>query len=103
MFECVGWAKTAAASKNIEYTYYYSPKKYGEDWDTAYSSLVSGDLALYSTQDYRDNLRFQLSINTAGFEAYDVVESKISRTAPSANNLSGDYYFEKLRIWIPRV
>jgi hypothetical protein len=103
MLECVGWAKTAAASKNIEYTYYYSPKKYGEDWDTDYSSLVSGDLALYSTQDYRDNLRFQLSINTAGFEAYDVVESKISRTAPSANNLSGDYYFEKLRIWIPRV
>jgi hypothetical protein len=103
MLECVGWAKTAAASKNIEYTYYYSPKKYGEDWDTAYSSLVSGDLALYSTQDYRDNLRFQLSINTAGLEAYDVVESKIARTAPSANNLSGDYYFEKLRIWIPRV
>jgi len=103
MLECVGWAKTAAASKNIEYTYYYSPKKYGEDWDTAYSSLVSGDLALYSTQDYRDNLRFQLSMNTAGLEAYDVVESKIARTAPSANNLSGDYYFEKLRIWIPRV
>jgi len=65
--------------------------------------LVSGDLALYSTQDYRDNLRFQLSINTAGLEAYDVVESKIARTAPSANNLTGDYYFEKLRIWIPRV
>jgi len=103
MLECVGWAKTAAASKNIEYTYYYSPKKYGEDWDTAYSNIVSGDLALYSTQDYRDNLRFQLSINTAGFEPYDVVESKISRTAPSANNLTGDYYFEKLRIWIPRV
>jgi len=103
MLECSGWAKTAAASKNIEYTYYYSPKKYGEDWDTAYSSLVSGDLALYSTQDYRDNLRFQLSINTAGLEAYDVVESKLSRTAPSADNLSGDYYFEKLRIWIPRV
>jgi hypothetical protein len=103
MLECVGWAKTAAASKNIEYTYYYSPKKYGEDWDTAYSNIVSGDLALYSTQDYRDNLRFQLSINTAGFEPYDVVESKIARTAPSANNLSGDYYFEKLRIWIPRV
>ena len=103
MLECVGWAKTAAASKNIEYTYYYSPKKYGEDWDTAYSNVVSGDLALYSTQDYRDNLRFQLSINSMGLEAYDVVESKIARTAPSANNLSGDYYFEKLRIWIPRV
>lgn len=103
MLECVGWAKTAAASKNIEYTYYYSPKKYGEDWDTAYSNIVSGDLALYSTQDYRDILRFQLSINTMGVEAYDVVESKIARTAPSANNLSGDYYFEKLRIWIPRV
>jgi hypothetical protein len=103
MLECVGWAKTAAASKNIEYTYYYSPKKYGEDWDTAYSNIVSGDLALYSTQDYRDNLRFQLSINTMGVEAYDVVEGKISRTAPSMNNLSGNYYFEKLRIWIPRV
>jgi hypothetical protein len=103
MLECIGWAKTAAASKNIEYTYYYSPKKYGEDWDTAYSSLVSGDLALYSTQDYRDILRFQLSINTMGVEAYDVVESKIARTAPSANNLTGDYCFEKLRIWIPRV
>jgi len=103
MLECVGWAKTAAASKNIEYTYYYSPKKYGEDWDTAYSNVVSGDLALYSTQDYRDNLRFQLSINSMVLEAYDVVESKIARTAPSANNLTGDYYFEKLRIWIPRV
>lgn len=103
LIECVGWAKTAAANKNIEFTYYYSPSKYGEDWDSAYSNVVSGNLALYSTQDYRDNLRFQLSINTAGFEAYDVVESKISRTAPSTNNLSGDYYFEKLRIWIPRV
>lgn len=103
MLECVGWAKTAAASKNIEYTYYYSPHKYGEDWDSSYSNVVSGDLALYSTQDYRDNFRFQLSINTMGVEAYDVVESKIARTAPSANNLTGDYYFEKLRIWIPRV
>ena len=103
LIECSGWAKTAAASKNIEYTYYYSPKKYGEDWDSSYSNVVSGDLSTYSTQDYRDNHRFQLSINTLGVEPYDIVESKISRTAPSANNLSGDYYFEKVRIWIPRV
>jgi len=103
MIEVVGFPKTVAASKNVEFTYYYSCGNHDESWDVAYSNLISGDLPCINTAKDRHIFRFQKDIYTISPALFDVVESKISRTAPSANNLAGDFYFEKLRIWIPRV
>ena len=103
MIEAVCFPKTAAASKNIQLKYYYSCGNHGESWDLAYSYTVSGDLALINTANDRHIFRFQYPIKLMSPELFDVVESKISRIAPSANNLAGDLYLEKVRIWIPRV
>jgi len=103
MVEVVGFPKTVAASKNVEFTYYYSCGNHDESWDTAYSNFISGDLSCINTAKDRHIFRFQKDIYTIAPALYDVVESKISRTAPSANNLEGDFYLEKIRIWIPRV
>ena len=103
LIEAVCFPKTAAASKNIQLKYYYSCGNHDESWDLVYSDVSSGDLALINTDKDRHVFRFQLSVNTMSPALYDVVESKISRIAPSANNLAGDLYFEKLRIWIPSL
>jgi hypothetical protein len=103
MIEAVCFPKTAAASKNIQLKYYYSCGNHDESWDLAYSYTVSGDLALINTANDRHIFRFQYPINLMSPELFDVVESKISRIAPSRNNLAGDLYLEKVRIWIPRV
>ena len=103
MIEVVGFPKTVAASKNVEFTYYYSCGNHDESWDTAYSNFISGDLACINTAKDRHIFRFQRDIYTIAPALFDVIESKISRTAPSANNLAGNFYLEKIRIWIPRV
>lgn len=103
MIEAVCFPKTAAASKNIQLKYYYSCGNHDESWDLAYSYTVSGDLALINTANDRHIFRFQYPINLMSPELFDVVESKISRIAPSRNNLAGNLYLEKVRIWIPRV
>lgn len=100
-FETYGYAKTAAASKNIEWTFYHSAKADGENWDAAYSSKVSGDLATDSTQDQLDYFTWTETVSNLSWTANDHQRWKLGRTQPSANNLVGDYRFIGFGIRIP--
>jgi len=100
-FEAYGYAVTAALSKNIELTFYHSAKSGGENWDAAYSSVISGDLATDDSQDPLDYFTWTEDIGTLGWSANDLVRIKLSRTAPTSDNLSGDWGLTHFRILIP--
>lgn len=102
-FYIEGYAVTAVASKNVEFTFYHSAKADGESWDAAFSSKVSGDLATDGTQDQMDFFSFTETVSNLGWTAGDQVRIKLSRTAPSADNLSGDYGLTHFRISVPRA
>ncbi len=102
-FETFGYAVVAAASKNIELTFYHSAKTDAENWDAAFSSKVSGDLATDPTQDQLDLFSWTETIANLGWAAGDHVRIKLSRTAPSVNNLVGDYGVTHFRLKIPRA
>ena len=101
--ETYGMAITAAASKNVEFTFYHSAKADGEDIDAAYSTEVSGDLATDSTQDNLDRFTFTETVSNLGWAANDNVRIKLGRTPASANELSGDYGLISGKIIIPRA
>ncbi len=102
-FELYGYAVAAAASKNVEFTIYHSAKNDGENWDAAFSSKVSGDLATDSTQDQLDSFSWNETVATLGWAADDHVRIKLGRTAPSVNNLPGDWGLTHFRLKIPRA
>lgn len=102
-FETYGYAVTAAASKNVEFTFDHCSKADGESWDAAFTSEVSGDLACDATQDQLDRFTWTETVSNLGWSANDQCRFKLSRTAPSTNNLSGDYGLTHFRILIPRA
>lgn len=101
-FEAYGYARTAVAAKNIELNVYHSAKTDAENWDAAYASLDSGDLALDGTQDQLDHLTFTETVANLGWAANDHIRIKLSRIAPSEANLSGDWCLTHFRIRMPR-
>jgi hypothetical protein len=101
-FETYGYSVTAAASKNIELKFYHSPVSNGEDIDASYSFIVSTDKSVSGTQDYVDRITWSGLVSTLGWTANEQVRIKLSRIAPSVNNLSGDYGITHFRITIPR-
>jgi hypothetical protein len=102
-FEAYGYAVTAAASKNIELTFDHCSKADGETWDDSFTSEVSGDLAVEATQDFLSRHTWTETVANLGWAANDQCRFKLSRTAPSANNLSGDYGLTHFRVLIPRA
>ena len=102
-FEVVGYAVTAAASKNIEMKLYHSAKADGESWDAAYSNKESGDKALDATQDRLDIFTWTETVSNLGWAASDSVRIKLSRIDASADDLVGDYGVVHFRIVVPRA
>ena len=102
-FELYGYSITAAASKNVEFTLYHSARQNAEDWDDAYSSKISGDLATNSSQDSLSRFTWTETISNLGWTANDQVRIKLGRTAPSVNNLVGDYGITHFKIIVPRA
>jgi len=100
-FEAYGYSVAAATGKNIELKFYHSPKQQSESWDAAYSSKESGDLATNSTQDVLNKFTWTETIANLGWVANDQVRIKLSRIAPSVNNLSGDWGLTHFRIILP--
>lgn len=98
-----GYAKTAVASKNIKLKLYHSAKNDGENWDAAHSNKQSGDLACDGTQDQLDKFEWSETVSNLGWTADDLVRIKLSRIAPSADNLSGDWGLTHFRLKIPRA
>lgn len=103
-FEAYGYPTTWVTGKNIELKFYHSAKADDENWDAAYSNKESGDLAINTSgQDVLDRFTFTESISTLGWTANDQVRIKLSRIAPSANNLSGDWRLTHFRVIVPRA
>ncbi len=99
-FEAYGYAVTAAASKNIELKFYHSAKANGENWDAAYSSKESGDLAIDGTQDQIDRSTWTETIANLGWSSNDQIRIKLSRIDASTDDLSGDYGVTHFKITI---
>lgn len=100
-FEAIGYAVTAVSSKNIKLKFYYSAQADGESWDTAFSSVSSGDLACSGTQDQINLFSWNETVSNLGWAADDFVRFMVSRITPSSNNLSGDWGLLLFRITIP--
>lgn len=83
-------AATAAASKNVEFRLSYIPLNGGEDFDVAYTTVDSGDVAINATQDHQTELTFTFAASTLASD--DQFEGMISRIAASSNDLTGDAY-----------
>lgn len=97
------YAATAAASKNVELEFEHIGLENSESWDQALVAVNSGDLAMDATQDDLTMKTWTVLNSTAGWEKGDYVEARLSRTAPSANNLSGDLYVVAFAIELPRA
>lgn len=104
-FRTYSMAATAAASKNVEYTFEHLALNDAEDFDptSPFTSEVSGDLAVDSTQDNIQEDTWTETISNLGWAANDIVIFRLSRTAPSTNNLSGDLYLFSFTVEIPRT
>jgi len=104
-FETYGHAVTSVADKKVQLKFYHCAKAAGESWDAAFASKVSGDKDCDSTQDEKglDHFTWTETIANLGWAANDFVRIKLSRIAPSENNLSGDYGIFHFRVKIPRT
>ncbi len=94
---------TPSTTTKIEMTVRVSSKTAGESWDAAFTTTVSGDLTLKTTQDAFDHHSFTVIASTLGIAANDDVRYKFSRTAPASLNLSGDYGVIYGAIRLPRT
>lgn len=102
-FRAYGYSVTAAASKNIELRLGHSARADAETWDNAYTDEDSGDEAVSSTQDQWDLIEWTETVANLAWAAKDHVRFQLSRIAPTANNLSGDWGLTHFEIVIPRT
>lgn len=100
-FIAKGYAKTAAASKNIKLRLGHSAVLAGETFDKAYTDEDSGDLATDSTQDNMDRLTWTETVSNLTWIAGEEIRLQLSRIAPGANNLVGDYGLTSFTLKIP--
>lgn len=96
------YAATAAASKNVELEFEHRAIDNSESWDQTYTAENSGDISIDATQDDITEATWTETVSNLTWAANDLVLAKLSRTAPSANNLSGDLYVIGFRVEIPR-
>lgn len=101
-FEITGFAVTATASKNVEFTTSISAAGDSEDWDVAFNTYAY-QFVTDSTQGSLDIVSFTRTYAQMGVAAGDHLRMKLGRTPASANELSGDYAFKNLRITLPRT
>lgn len=95
------YAKTAAASKNVELRFGHVARNDSEAFDTAYTNEDSGDKAIDATQGDLTEITWTETVSNLGWAASDQVYFRISRIDASANDLSGDMYWETFAIEIP--
>lgn len=104
-FESYGYAvaATPTTTGKIELTVRHSAKTDDESWDAAYTTTISGDLTLNTTQDALDRHTWTGTLATLGWAANDHVRVKLSRSAPTTQNQSGDFGLTHFRVRIPRT
>ena len=97
------YAATATASKNVELEFEHRAIDNSESWDQTYTAENSGDISIDATQDDITEATWTETISNLGWAANDLILAKLSRTQPSANDLSGDLYIIGFRVEIPRT
>jgi len=102
-FALVGWAKTAAAGKNVKFRVKQLVLSSGAgSVDTAYSTASdSGDLACNATQNRPVIYTWTATVSSLGWSAGQRVRLAISRIAPSSNNLTSDFLVESFEVRVP--
>jgi hypothetical protein len=95
----IGRSLTAAASKNVAFTFRHLPLADSEAMDVAYSSSASGNSATDATQG--DLEVHSWTVGTPGWTAGDWVDFKLSRNPSATNNLTGDWCLRAMVLKIP--
>jgi hypothetical protein len=97
--QVMGRSLTAAASKNVAFTFRHLPLADSEAMDAAYTSSASGDSATDATQG--DLEVHSWTVGTPGWAANDWVDFKLSRNPSATDNLTGDWCLRAMVLKIP--
>ena len=103
-FEIVGSASTAAASKNVKFTFDFVEVADGGLMTGAYGSAeVWDDQAISATQDDQDIISNTETITNLGWTAGNMVYYRLYRSTATTNNLATDYDVIAFNIFVPRA
>lgn len=97
--QVIGRSLTAAASKNVAFTFRHLPLADSEAMDAAYTSSASGDSATDATQG--DLEVHSWTVGTPGWTAGDWIDFKLSRNPSATNDLTGDWCLRAMVLKIP--
>lgn len=97
--QVMGRSLTAAASKNVAFTFRHLPLADSEAMDAAYTSSASGDSATDATQG--DLEVHSWTVGTPGWTAGDWVDFKLSRNPGATDDLTGDWCLRSMILKIP--
>jgi hypothetical protein len=95
----IGRSLTAAASKNVAFTFRHLPLADSEAMDAAYTSSASGNSATDATQG--DLEVHSWTVGTPGWAEGDWVDFKLSRNPSATNDLTGDWCLRAMVLKIP--
>lgn len=97
-FELEGYAVTADGNE-VQFAFNHSARNSGESWDSAFTEVLSGDVATSSDQDEYDYITWNETISNLGWAADDVVRFKLSRHAiTGGTTVNGDYGVVHFRV-----
>jgi len=103
-FEIMGSAATAAASKNVKFTFDFLEVADDGLMTGAYgSSEVWDDQSISATQDDMDIISNTETITNLGWTAGNMIYYRLYRSAATTTNLSGDYDVISFYIRIPQA
>ena len=103
-FEIVGSASTAAASKNVKFTFDFVEVADGGLMTGAYGGAeVWDDQAISATQDDQDIISNTETITNLGWTAGNMVYYRLYRSTATTNNLATDYDVIAFNISVPRA
>lgn len=94
-------AATGAATKNIAMTLGHSYKASGSTYDATYTDVDSGDKTINATTANVTVITWTETVSNLGWAAGGLVDFRISRTAASADDLSGDMHLINFEIELP--
>lgn len=95
----IGRSLTAAASRNVAFTFRHLPLADSEAMDATYTSSASGNSATDATQG--DLEVHSWTVGTPGWTAGDWVDFKLSRNPSATNDLTGDWCLRAMVLKIP--
>lgn len=103
-FEVVGSAATAAASRNVNFTFDFVEVADGGLMTGAYGSAETwDDQAIDGTQDSQDIISNTETVTNLAWTVGNVIYWRLYRSAATTNNLTGDYHVIQFNILVPQA